>query len=318
MALSWLWQTTSEVFPPTTRFTADQIPDLQGKVIIVTGGYTGIGKECCKHLLAKNAKVYILGRSKSKADAAIEELKKEVGKDELHFIEVDLSDLPSVRKAAEEFKSHEKHLHVLMNNAGVMVPPLEMVTAQGYDLQFGTNVLGHYLFTNLLLPMIESTAKETGHPGRVVEVSSIMHVLSGDPIIHFETLKDGPARKRMRADALYSQSKSGNILVTKARARANKDKPILFITLNPGGIRTELLRHAPSNLIWNWVRMFLKPVSFGALTQLWAATMPEAEKYNGAFLIPWARVGTPRPNHENEELQDQLVHWLEGEIKPYL
>ena len=93
-----------------------------------------------------------------------------------------------------------------------MVPPVEMVTAQGYDLQFCTNVLGHYLFTNLLLPMIESTANEIGHPGRVVEVSSIMHILSGNPIIHFETLKDGPARKRMRADALYSQSKSVSIL----------------------------------------------------------------------------------------------------------
>jgi len=93
-----------------------------------------------------------------------------------------------------------------------MVPPVEMVTAQGYDLQFGTNVLGHYLLTNLLLPMIESTAKETGHPGRVVEVSSIMHILSGNPIIHFETLKDGPARRGMRTDALYSQSKSVSTL----------------------------------------------------------------------------------------------------------
>lgn len=89
-----------------------------------------------------------------------------------------------------------------------MVPPLELVTAQGYDLQFGTNVIGHYLFTNLLLSMVESTAKETGHPGRVVDVSSIMHIMSGNPIIHYETLKDGAARKRMTREALYSQSKS--------------------------------------------------------------------------------------------------------------
>ena len=93
-------------------------------------------------------------------------------------------------------------------NSGVMVAPIEMVTAQGYDLQFGTNVLGHYLLTNLLLPMVESTAKETGYPGRVVEVSSIMHILSGNPVIHFETLKDGPARKRMSREVLYAQSKS--------------------------------------------------------------------------------------------------------------
>lgn len=103
-----------------------------------------------------------------------------------------------------------------LSSSGVMVPPIEMVTAQGYDLQFGTNVLGHYLLTNLLLPTIESTAKETGRPGRVIEVSSIMHVLSGNPIIHFETLKDGLARKRMRVDALYSQSKSVSTLARVA------------------------------------------------------------------------------------------------------
>jgi retinol dehydrogenase-12 len=105
--------------------------------------------------------------------------------------------------------------------SGVMVPPIEMVTAQGYDLQFGTNVVGHYLLTNLLLPMIESTAKETGHPGRVVDVSSIMHILSGNPVIRFETLKDDPARKRMSREALYAQSKSVSTLARWRRLSEN-------------------------------------------------------------------------------------------------
>ena len=109
-----------------------------------------------------------------------------------------------------------KNLAIDNWSSGVMAPPLEMVTAQGYDLQFGTNVLGHYLFTNLLLSMIESTAKETGHPGRVVEVSSNVHILSGNPIIHYETLKDGPARKKMSCWDLYAQSKS---VSTLARTR---------------------------------------------------------------------------------------------------
>jgi retinol dehydrogenase-12 len=112
-----------------------------------------------------------------------------------------------------------------------MVPPVEMVTAQGYDLQFGTNVLGHYLLTNLLLSMVESTAMETGYPGRVVEVSSIMHILSGNPIIHFETLKDGPARKRMSPEALYSQSKSVSTLAKwvdrrRTEAQSSSDREI--------------------------------------------------------------------------------------------
>ncbi|KAG9076657.1 hypothetical protein FRC06_009380, partial [Ceratobasidium sp. 370] len=165
----------SQMFPPESLFTVEQIPDLAGQVMIVTGGNAGAGRETCKALLNKNAKVYLTARSKAKADDAIEWLKKETGGKEPMFLQLDLSNLDSVRKAAEEFKSKEQELHVLFNNAGVMVPPVEQKTADGYDLQFGTNVLGHYFFTILLLPTLVHTAKNSprahGH-ARVINTSS--------------------------------------------------------------------------------------------------------------------------------------------------
>ena len=142
--------------------------------MLPAGGNTGIGKEIIKELLKHNAKVYMAARSREKALATIEELKKETGK-ETHYIHLDLTSLASVRKAAEEFLSKEDALHTLFNNAcvspvslcvwvwrvtgkrvrrGVMWCPVADVTADGYDMQFGTNVVGHFLLTQLLLPAL--------------------------------------------------------------------------------------------------------------------------------------------------------------------
>ncbi|KAF8659670.1 hypothetical protein AX16_001811, partial [Volvariella volvacea WC 439] len=127
-------------WPPASKFSVDDIPDLTGKVVIVTGGNTGIGKETVKALLAHNAKVYLAARSQEKASQAIKDLLQETGKEAI-FLKLDLSDLKSIKRSAEEFQSKEKELHILFNNAGVMFPPVSEITTDGYDLQFGTNVL---------------------------------------------------------------------------------------------------------------------------------------------------------------------------------
>ena len=113
--MSGIW---TNMFPPKPTWTADEMPDQSGKVMIVTGGNTGIGKETVKVLLQHNAKVYLAARSRSKAEAAIKDLKDETGKDAI-FLELDLSSLASVRKAAEEFLNKEHELHILFNNACV-------------------------------------------------------------------------------------------------------------------------------------------------------------------------------------------------------
>ncbi|EUC59465.1 oxidoreductase, putative, partial [Rhizoctonia solani AG-3 Rhs1AP] len=277
----------SQAFPPKSQFTVEQIPDLAGQVIIVTGGNAGIGRETCKALLNKNAKVYLAARSKSRADDAIEWLKSETNGKAPIFLELDLGNLASVRKAAEEFKSKEQELHVLFNNAGVMVPPVDQRTADGYDLQFGTNVLGHYFFTTLLLPTLIHTAKNSplahGH-ARVINTSSASVYLAPKHGIVWETLgTDVPsvlAAKRLGTAALYAQSKLGNVLFSNELAKRYAEQGIISSSLNPGNLQTDLQRHLP------WIAgkilgLFLYPASNGALTQLWSGTIPEGETHSG-------------------------------------
>jgi len=311
----------SQSFPPKSLFTVEQIPDLTGQVIIVTGGNAGVGKETCKALLNKNAKVYLAARSKTKADDAIEWLKKETEGKAPIFLELDLSNLDSIRKSVEEFKSKEQELHVLFNNAGVMAPPVEQKTANGYDLQFGTNVLGHYFFTTLLLPTLIHTAKNSplahGH-ARVVNTSSSAVYFAPKGGIVWNTLGTDEASvaacNKVGTSLLYGQSKLGNVLFSNELAKRYAEQGIFSVSLNPGNLKTELQRHL-SGLYARALDLILYHASYGALTQLWAGTMPDSIDHNGKFLIPWARVGDPGAPARDERLAEKLWTWLEEQVK---
>jgi retinol dehydrogenase 12 len=114
-----MWTWIKEVFPGKPRWTAKDMPDLNGKVVCVTGGNTGIGYETCKALLEHNAKVYLAARSEERASAAISKLKKETGKSDIHWLKLDLGDIPSCAAAAKELASKERKLDILFNNAYV-------------------------------------------------------------------------------------------------------------------------------------------------------------------------------------------------------
>lgn len=300
-----------QIFPPKSKFAVEDIPDLTGKIIIVTGASGGIGKETAKALLAHNAKVYIAARSKEKVDSAIKDLKEQTGKEAL-FLKLDLGDLPSIKAAVQEFESKEKELHVLFNNAGVMIPPLDMVTTQGYDLQFGTNVLGHFYFTKLLLPVLLAGVKSSSDgKARVVNTSSMGHI-SGS--LDFNTFKDGPARKKSTSWNMYAQSKFGNVVFSNEPARRYGDQGIVSTALHPGNIRTDLQRHTPK-LINSLAQFVLYPAHQGALTQLWAGTSVAGAELNGKYLVPWARIGAPRKGVEDPQLGKQLWEWLEEQVE---
>ncbi|EPS99625.1 NAD-binding protein [Fomitopsis schrenkii] len=301
----------AQAFPPRSTFSPEQIPDLTGRVMIVTGGNVGIGKETIKALLDHNAKVYMASRSKEKADAAIKELQQQTGKEAI-FLELDLSSLASVRKAAEEFLSKESELHVLFNNVGVMWAPTELLTADGYDLQFGTNVVGHFFFTKLLVPALIA-GKETSpdHHSRIVTTSS---GAAYGYTLNFDTFTDSPARRRMMTNTLYSQSKFGNVVVAREFAKRYADQGIVSTSCNPGNIKTELQRYAPT-ILRNIMNLVLYEGHYGALTQLWAGTMPETLNHNAKFLIPWARVGECRPEAYDDAPAEKLWNWLEEQVK---
>ncbi|GBE78541.1 Uncharacterized oxidoreductase [Sparassis crispa] len=311
MGIASFLSVLGQSLPPKSTFSTDQIPDLTGQVMIVTGGNTGIGKETIKALLQHNAKVYMASRSAEKATEAIAELKAETGKEAI-FLQLDLADLSAVRKAAEEFLSKEKELHVLFNNAGIMWCPIELLSADGYDLQFGTNVIGHFFFTELLMPALLA-GKETSpdHHARVVTTSSsgaYMYTLD------WETFRDGPARRKLSVIDLYSQSKFGNVVVAREVAKRYADKGIVSVSLNPGNIKTELQRYA-SNTARNVMNKIMYEAPMGALTQLWAGTMPEPLNYNGKFLIPWARLGECRKEAYDDQIGERLWNWLQEQVK---
>ncbi|EIW79062.1 NAD(P)-binding protein [Coniophora puteana RWD-64-598 SS2] len=310
--LSWL----REAVPPASKFSVDDIPDLSGKVVIVTGGSTGIGRETVKALLTHNAKVYIAARNEAQSKATITALARETGNEAI-FLSLDLASLRSVKAAAEEFMRQEVQLDILFNNAGVMVPPVDLLTEDGYDLQFGTNVLGHFYFTKLLLPLLASTARRTasGHV-RVVTTSSSGHLFGS---LDFDTFRDDNGRKSKRrkqsSNALYCQSKFGNVVFALELTRRHGADGIVSTSLNPGNIQSDLQRHIPklARKLANIFLLYSTPK--GALTQLYAGTAPEAAELNGKYLVPWARLGQPKKSTQDPKLGEKLWDWLEEQVK---
>ena len=220
----------SQTFPPTPTFTESSLPDLQGKVYIVTGASAGVGKELARLLYSRNGTVYLAARSSEKAKAAIEWIKQShpASKGVLYFLKLDLNDLEGIKPSAEEFLGKENRLDVLFNNAGVMVPPQGSTTKQGYELQLGTNCLAPFLFTKLLTPLLLETAKSSPAGAvRVVWVSSAAAYL-GAPKGGVD-MQNLDYKKDKSSPTKYSVSKGGNVLHALEFQRRYKDSGLVSI-----------------------------------------------------------------------------------------
>lgn len=247
-------------------FTAADIPDQSGRTIIVTGANTGIGFEAARLLAGKGARVLLACRGEEKAAAAIARIRQETPGADLAFLPLDQADLASVRRAAE-LASAEPRLDVLLNNAGVMFPPLTR-TRQGFELQFGVNHLGTFALTALLLP------KLAGTPGsRVVVTSSLAHRRGN---IRWDDLN---AEKGYDRTARYSDSKLANMLhfaELDRRLRA-AGSPVSALGCHPGVAATELMRHSgPFRVFMPLVGLLLNTAEQGAWPALQAATAADA------------------------------------------
>lgn len=200
------------------------------QVFIVTGASSGVGKELAAILFSHNAKVYAAGRSEEKGNAAIEEIKTRFPSSEgqIIFLYLDLNDLSTIQKSANDFLSKESRLDVLWNNAGVMVPPQGSKTKQGYELQIGTNCLAPFLFTKLLTPTLIATAK-TGPPGsvRIIWVSSSMaENMSPKGGVEMDNLD---YKKDKIVWHKYGVSKAGNYLQATEYARRHESDGIVSV-----------------------------------------------------------------------------------------
>lgn len=314
--------TQSFRIPPAT-LTESNLPSQSGKVHIVTGGYAGIGEQLVMILYNAGAKVYVAGRSESKAQASISRVKAAHpnAKGELIFLNLDLSDLASIKKSAEEFLSKESRLDVLVNNAGVMFPPKGSKTAQDHDLQFGTNCLGPYLFTKFLHPILKQTAA-TSPPNsvRVLWASSVgIHVLAPKGGVQL----DGSGKiKDIDQNTNYAQTKVGNNLLAIKTQSLLKDAGIVSVSFNPGNLATELQRHTWGAAVMT--ALLLYPAKLGAYTELWAGWSEEVTIEKGiSYVMPWGRDGTPLVRTDIQEaiekdgLVEKFWEYCETETKPY-
>jgi NAD(P)-dependent dehydrogenase (short-subunit alcohol dehydrogenase family) len=253
----------------SAKWSAADVGDQSGRIAIVTGANSGLGYDTAAVLAGKGAHVVLAVRNLDKGNEAVDRIKKASPNAVVALQELDLTSLDSVRKAADELRAAHPRIDLLINNAGVMYVPTRETTKDGFEMQFGTNHLGHFALTGQLLDNILPV-----EGSRVVTISSVGHRILAR--IHF----DDPhlQRKYNRVEA-YGQSKLANLLFTyELQRRLNaKGTPTVALASHPGFSDTELMRHLPGfipDFLW---RPFTQPADMGALPTLRAATDPGAQ-----------------------------------------
>ncbi len=248
------------------KWNADNIPEQKGKIIVVTGSTSGLGKEASRVLAGKGAKVIMAVRNIEKGERVTEEIQMEFRDTEVEVMKLDLSSLKSVKSIADEFIKKYDRLDILINNAGVMMCPYSK-TEDGFEIQMGTNHLGHFALTGHLMPLLKKTKGS-----RIVATSSIAH-RSGK--IDFSDINW--EKRKYNTNRAYGDSKLANLYFTYELARkfdGNQDAPVI-IAAHPGVTATELTRYSRFFRFFNI--FFSQKVEMGTLPTLRAATDPEAK-----------------------------------------
>ncbi|WP_046214320.1 oxidoreductase [Paenibacillus wulumuqiensis] len=260
------------------RWTASQVPDQRGRRIIITGGSGGLGLETALELAARGAELILAVRNAGKGEQAAKQIRQRYPQSQVEVMPLDLADLDSVKAFADMYRSRYNSLDILINNAGVMIPPYQK-TRQGFELQFGSNHLGHFALTGHLLPLLLRTPR-----ARVVTLSSIA---ARTGYIYFNNL-DG--RIGYSAGKFYCQSKLANLLFAKELQKrlTEAGADTISVGCHPGIANTNLVsRGSGKQAIWP-VRfawgLFSQTAAFGALPTLYAAAEPSL--IGGEFIGP--------------------------------
>ncbi|KAK4052515.1 hypothetical protein OIO90_004282 [Microbotryomycetes sp. JL221] len=318
----------TQLFPPNSTFVPDRdIGDLADQTIAVTGFNSGIGFEVTRQLMLHNTgHLLLIARSPERARDAIENLKKLVPQStsKIEFVEADLSDLESVRRAGEDIVKRQFKINVLFNNAGVASTPKDQLTKQGLDMQWGSNVVGPFLLTKILRPCLEAGANNSGQRSRIVNTSSYLHQNAAPTPtgIDFDTFQGGPKRDaavqklpNTPIAGLYGQSKLGNIFISDEFAEWNPNL-IHSCAVHPGIIRSNLMSHGPKTTVAKVFEWLSFGPEYGALPLLYPGLVKSLDM-NRKYYIPWAREGAVSKQAKDKNTQRAVIEWIENFVKDY-
>ena len=266
---------------------------MNGKICIVTGSNTGIGKETARGLAQRGAKVVLACRDLRKAEAARDDIAQTIGHKDVEVMELDLGEKASVRAFAEKFRATHDRLDVLVNNAGLF-PTSRGTTKDGLEVTFGVNHVGTWLLTQELLPLLQKSA-----PSRVVVLSSKLHYRGK---MEWDDLQY--EKRRYSSLAAYSQSKLANVLFTRALAWRLEGTGVTVNAVHPGVVGTELTRDYPKFLVKLYHLFVLTPEK-GAACSLHVATAPELAGVTGEYFDN-SRIIQPSKAALDRDAQERL------------
>jgi retinol dehydrogenase 12 len=255
--------------------------DLDGRIFLVTGANAGIGYATATDLAGRGGRVHVACRSKAKGEAVVAAITAQTGSDQVRLLLVDLADLASVRQAAADFLALGEPLHVLVNNAGV--GGQRGLTADGFELAFGINHLGHFALTQALLPLLIASG-----PARIVNVASDAHYQAKG--IDFDALRQ--RTKGITGMREYAVSKLCNVLFSAELARLLDSSAVTTYSLHPGVVASEIWRRIPWPARQIMTRRMLT-IEQGAATSLYCATSPEVAGDTGKY---YERCAVREPN----------------------
>ncbi len=281
----------------TQKWDEDNIKDQKGRIAIVTGSSSGIGYETARVLAEKNASVIIAVRNMEKGNSALKRIKENQKSADMEVMELDLADLQSIKRFAENFKAKYSKLDLLINNAGVMMPPYSK-TKDDFELQMGTNHLGHFALTGHLIDLLKNT-----DGARIVNVSSMAH--KGGKI-DFEDLNW--EKRKYKSMKSYGDSKIANLYFTRELADKLRevDSKTIVAASHPGWTATDLQRHVGLFEFFNG--FFAQKIPMGALPTLYAALAEEV--ISGEYFGPSGFMeikGYPKKTEPNKLAKDKSI-----------
>lgn len=303
------------------------IPDLAGRVVLVTGGTNGLGSQTVASLAAHNAAhIYFTGRSQSSADKVIAELKEKQPNAHITFFQCDLASLQSVKDAAKTLTDSLDRLDLVFANAGIMALP-PTLTKDGYEIQFGTNHVGHALLIALLTPLLERTAQQASSPAdvRIIWTTSQGYALHPRGGILFDKARTPQSDISPVAGGWvrYGQSKLANLLYARAYARHHPS--ITSVSIHPGVSATGLVTSRSfldRAIVYSTCFYKMLTPEQCAWNQQWAATAPlgtgAKQVESGKYYEP---IGVKTPLQRdagNDELAEKLWDWTQKELEPWL